>query len=154
MRELKIRRHYINPLKIRGNIHDAIIELRRAMAVSAKNKCELCGSQVEVGHIHHINNCPLDWRIENLIFICPACHSLQRRISPDMKRFANRLSLGYDKMAECRMTEVSHKVLRVAVNSPEPKNEIKIRKKIKIRKDYKKPSRQEIDLLKREGILA
>lgn len=147
------KRHYINPLKVRGNINYAIEEVRRAMTISSDGKCDLCSSELEKAHIHHIDNCPLNWVIENLILLCPACHTRQRRISGDVKRFANRLSLGYGKLAHAQTREISLKVLKVVVNRSEPELTIKKVKKVRISKNHEKPSKSELEHLRREGII-
>lgn len=65
----------------RKGIREKTINLRRSLIEKGiQEKC-ICGTEKYwngkpiVLEIHHRNNDPLDNRIENLIFLCPNCHS-------------------------------------------------------------------------------
>ena len=70
---------YINPLKIRGNLNEAIEEVRRCLLIIYDYRCQRCNREMENMQIHHINGCPLDWRRENLMLLCASCHTLIQR---------------------------------------------------------------------------
>jgi len=77
----------INPLTVKGNLETAIQEVRRSLLIIYDDRCQMCHKKNKRLHIHHRNSCALDWRIENLLLLCPWCHK-----NIQDKRFTKTLS--------------------------------------------------------------
>jgi len=39
------------------------------------NRCQRCHKKKKILHVHHRDCCPLNWQIENLMLLCPKCHT-------------------------------------------------------------------------------
>ncbi|MBN2567094.1 HNH endonuclease [Candidatus Woesearchaeota archaeon] len=50
-------------------------KIKKIVYRRAENSCQLCGDNQSKLHIHHIDKNPANNRVNNLIILCPNCHS-------------------------------------------------------------------------------